>query len=138
MLGIYIILHLCTWFHSMQLALVVWFLPSTGADTVLAPGQLALVVFFLPPTSAETVFALGQLALCGGGLLVVVLYYIIYSFFLFRLVVYIATCTVYTTKVSYYLSLALCVYIKCTCNFSIIYINLCDEECWNFYFAQTI
>ena len=30
------------------------------------PLQLALVVFFLPPTGADTRLALGQLALCGG------------------------------------------------------------------------
>ena len=30
--------------------------------------QLALVVFFLPPTGAHTLLALEQLALCGGGL----------------------------------------------------------------------
>ena len=32
------------------------------------PLQLALVVFFLPPTGAHTPLALEQLALCGGGL----------------------------------------------------------------------
>ena len=31
------------------------------------PLQLALVVFILPPTGADTVLALEQLALCGGG-----------------------------------------------------------------------
>ena len=30
--------------------------------------QLALVVFFLPPTGAHTPLALEQLALCGGGM----------------------------------------------------------------------
>ena len=49
----------------MQLALVMFFLPFTDADTVLAPGQLVLVVLFLPPTGTDTVVALGQLALCG-------------------------------------------------------------------------
>ena len=33
---------------------------------------LALVVFILPPTGADTVLALELLALCGGGFLVVV------------------------------------------------------------------
>ena len=46
------ILYLCTW----------WFHPL----------QLVLLVFFLPPTDADTVLALGQLALCGGVFLVVV------------------------------------------------------------------
>ena len=56
------ILHLRTWwFYPMQLALVVFFLPPTGADTVLVLRQLALVVFFLPPTGADTVLALGNL-----------------------------------------------------------------------------
>ena len=32
------------------------------------PLQLALVVFFLPPTGAHTPLALEQLALCGGGM----------------------------------------------------------------------
>ena len=36
------------WFHPLQLAPVVFFLPPTGADTVLTSGQLALCggVFF--------------------------------------------------------------------------------------------
>ena len=37
------IVHLHTWWHHpLQLALVVLFHPSTGANTALAPGQLAL------------------------------------------------------------------------------------------------
>ena len=36
------------------------------------PLQLALVVFFLPPTSADTELTLRQLTLCGGGFSVVV------------------------------------------------------------------
>ena len=36
------------------------------------PLLLALVVFILPPTGADTVLALELLALCGGGFLVVV------------------------------------------------------------------
>ena len=40
--------------------------------------QLAPVVFFLPPTGADTLLAPGQLALCGGGFLVVVVVVCIY------------------------------------------------------------
>ena len=56
-----------------QLALVAFFLQPL-AQTVLAPWwchllQLVMVVFFLPPTGAHTPLELEQLvALCGGGL----------------------------------------------------------------------
>ena len=46
--------------------LLVWPTPtctSTGPDLL----QLALVVFFLPATGANAPLALVQLALCGGG-----------------------------------------------------------------------
>ena len=50
---------------------MVFYPAATSADSPLAhmvvhPLQLALVVFFHPPTGANTALALGQLALCGG------------------------------------------------------------------------
>ena len=59
----------------LQFALVVFFLQSTGVNTLLAQScgshdslQLALMVFFVPVTGTNTALALVQLApLCGGG-----------------------------------------------------------------------
>ena len=62
----------CGGSHRQQLTVVV-FLPQTLAQRLhlhprwFHPLQLALVVFFLPPTGADTGLTLGQLALCGGG-----------------------------------------------------------------------
>ena len=61
----------CGGSHRQQLTVVV-FLPQTLAQRLhlhprwFHPLQLAPVVFFLPPTGADTGFTLGQLALCGG------------------------------------------------------------------------
>ena len=44
------------------------------------PLQLAPVVFFLPPTGADTILTLGQHALCGGGFLVVVVVVDVYVY----------------------------------------------------------
>ena len=57
--------------HRQQLTVVV-FLPQPLAQTSLHPRwfhplQLAPVVFFLPPPGADTGLTLGQLVLCGGG-----------------------------------------------------------------------
>ena len=46
---------------------------AVGTETAPAPTwfhslQLAPVVFYLPPTGADTRLTLGQLALCGGGI----------------------------------------------------------------------
>ena len=71
----------CGGCHRQQLTVVV-FLPQPLAQIPhlhtwwFHPLLLALVVFILSPTGADTVLALELLALCGGGFLVV-LYYII-------------------------------------------------------------
>ena len=58
--------------HRLQLTMVE-FLPQLLAQILhlhtwwLHPLQLAPMVFFLPPTGADTVLTLEQLALCGGG-----------------------------------------------------------------------
>ena len=68
----------CGGCHWQQLTVVVFLLQLLAHILHLHnwqyhPLQLALVVFFLPPTGAETVLALKQLALCGGVCLVVVI-----------------------------------------------------------------
>ena len=56
------------------------------------PLQLALVVFFPPTTGANTLLALVQLALCGGGCM----WLYIYIYTLTRLVLYsVGVCTVW-------------------------------------------
>ena len=58
--------------HWLQPALVEFFLQplmqTLLAPVVVSPVAIALVVFFLPPTGAHTPLALEHLALCGGGL----------------------------------------------------------------------
>ena len=58
--------------HWLQLALVVFSFSHWHRHSLhrrwCYPLQLALVVFFLPPTGANTPLALKQLALCDGGL----------------------------------------------------------------------
>ena len=74
------IVHLHTWrYHPLQLALVVLFHPSTGANTALAPGQLALCGggqwwWYVVACGGGGIYIrmkpaliLEQLALCGGG-----------------------------------------------------------------------
>ena len=67
----------CGGIHRQQLTVVVFLPPPLAQRLSLHPRwfhllQLAPVVFFLPPTGADTGLTLGQLALCGGVFLVVV------------------------------------------------------------------
>ena len=64
---------LAPWWWSLAATCAGGVFPSAiGANTPWTSGghplKLALVVFFLPPTGAQTPLAPAQLALCGGGL----------------------------------------------------------------------